>query len=200
MNFPIGKTFGQEGEWGAAILTLPPRPEECLLTHGGITPTFVLFFDVLERPSRETKLSSLGSDPYLGLNNTDPLLGYWREVAFGEKSKTSIADLRKDLLERLLPMTKIAKQCKLEGNYLHVAGKIRSYKVNLGSGNILMEPNDQYLCIVQDSDPKVEKQIWLPFEGGDHILTIILSKAFFLADDDKITDSQILGQMSRGRG
>lgn len=145
-------------------------------------------------------VSSLGSDPYLGLNNTGPLLGYWREVAFGEKSKTSIADIRKDLLERLLPMTKIAKQCKLEGNYLHVAGKIRSYKINLGSGNILMEPNDQYLCIVQDSDPKVEKQIWLPFEGGDHILTIILSKAFFLADDDKITDSQILGQMSRGRG
>ncbi|MDZ4705311.1 MAG: hypothetical protein SH848_15405 [Saprospiraceae bacterium] len=45
----------------------------------------------------------------------------------------------------------------MEGNYLHVAGKIRSYKINLGSGNILMEPNDQYLCIVQDSDPKVEK-------------------------------------------
>jgi len=80
----------------------------------------------------------------------------------------------------------------LEGNYLHVAGKIRSYKINLGSGNILMEPNDHYLCIVQDSDPKVEKQIWLPFEGGDHILMLILSKAFLMADDDKITDKQIL--------
>ncbi|MDZ4680831.1 MAG: hypothetical protein SGI94_10355 [Saprospiraceae bacterium] len=54
-------------------------------------------------------VSGLGADPYFDQKNTGVLLGYWREVAFGEKSKTSIANIRKDLLERLLPMTKIAK-------------------------------------------------------------------------------------------
>jgi|GEM_PF-1434519 len=157
----------------------------------------VILSEIMRDVDLFVAVSGIGADPYFDQNHTGPLLGYWQDVAFGEKSKTSIADLRKDLLERLLPMTKIAKQCKLEGNYLHVAGKIKSYKINLGSGNILMEPNDQYLCIVHNNDPKVEKQIWLPFEGGDHTLMLILSKAFFLADDDKITESQILRQMGR---
>jgi hypothetical protein len=29
--------------------------------------------------------------------------------------------------------------------------EIRTYKIHLGSGNILMNPNDQYLCIVLTS-------------------------------------------------
>ena len=32
--------------------------------------------------------------------------------------------------------------------FLVVEGDVRTYKIHLGSGNILMEPNDQYLCIV----------------------------------------------------
>ncbi len=154
-----------------------------------------IFSEIMRDVDLFVAVSNIGIDPYFDQKHTGDLLSYWKEVSFGEKSKTSISDIRKDLLERLLPMTKIAKQCKLEGNYLHVAGKRRSYKINLGSGNILMLPNDQYLCIVQNSDPKVEKQIWLPFEGGDHTLMLILSKAFLLADDDKITDSQILRQI-----
>jgi hypothetical protein len=27
-----------------------------------------------------------------------------------------------------------------------VKGELRTYRIHLGSGNILMEPNDQYLC------------------------------------------------------
>lgn len=157
----------------------------------------VILSEIMRDVDLFVAVSGVGADPFFDQKSTGDLLGYWRDVAFGEKSKTSISDIRKDLLERLLPMTKIAKQCTLEGNYLHVAGKIRAYKINLGSGNILMQPNDQYLCIVPNSDPKVEKQIWLPFEDGDQTLMVILSKAFLLADDDKITDSQILGQMGR---
>ena len=71
-------------------------------------------------------------------------------------------------------------------------GKLRTYKIHLGSANILMEPNDQYLCIVKDV--KKGKGIYLPFEG-DHLLSLILSKALLLAEDSKIKDSTILSQI-----
>lgn len=142
-------------------------------------------------------VSTVGIDPYFDQNNTGDLLNYWQDVSFGEKSKTEVAEIRRDLLQRLIPMTKIASQCRFDSNYLYVKGKIREYKINLNSGNILMLPNDQYLCIVPAHDAKMEKRIWLPFEGGDAGLMLILSKAFLLADDDKITDPQILGQLKR---
>jgi hypothetical protein len=75
-----------------------------------------------------------------------------------------------------------------------VRGDIRTYKIHLGSGNILMEPQDQYLCIVLGQDRKGPSQVFLPFEG-DRTLAIILSKAFLLADDKKITDPTIVAQI-----
>ena len=58
----------------------------------------------------------------------------------------------------------------------------------MGSGNILMPPNDQYLCIVPGSHGKeVAGTTFLPFEG-DRTLSIILSKALMLAQDDTITE------------
>jgi hypothetical protein len=68
----------------------------------------------------------------------------------------------------------------------------------LGSGNILMEPNDQYLCIVPTSKPltgNLGNRLFLPFEG-DRTLAIILSKAFLLAEDENIKDPTILHQIS----
>ena len=48
------------------------------------------------------------------------------------------------------PRLKIADRCTLDRRFLVVRGDLRTYKIHLGSGNILMEPNDQYLCIVPD--------------------------------------------------
>ncbi len=78
-------------------------------------------------------------------------------------------------------------------------GDLRTYKIHLGSGNILMEPNNQYLCIVPGrgstaNDPA--KGVFLPFEG-DGQLAVILSKAFLLADDSAITDPTITRQLRR---
>ena len=78
-------------------------------------------------------------------------------------------------------------------------GDLRTYKIHLGSGNILMEPNDQYLCIVptHTRDSHLSEGLRLPFEG-DTTLSIILSKAFLLAEKDtKITDLSITRQIGR---
>jgi hypothetical protein len=101
------------------------------------------------------------------------------------------------VLERLLPRLKIAGRCSLEGRFLVVRGELRTYKIHLGSSNILMEPNDQYLCIVPDRASAARGDsgpLFLPFEG-DRTLSLILSKAFLLAEDTKIKDPTIVSQI-----
>lgn len=124
---------------------------------------------------------------------------YWSEYAYGELTET--ARTRRDVLQRLLPRLKIAARCTLEDKFLIVRGDLRTYKIHLGSGNILMEPNDQYLCIVQDrsSDQNQSAVQFLPFEG-DQRLALILSKALLLADDTGITDPAIVRQINMSPG
>jgi hypothetical protein len=84
---------------------------------------------------------------------------------------------------------------EIKDKFLVVRGKLRTYKIHLGSTNILMEPNDQYLCIVPNrSNHAAASEVFLPFEG-DNGFSVILSKAFLLAEDDKITDSTITRQI-----
>lgn len=118
---------------------------------------------------------------------------YWYEYSFGPLQAT--ATTRKQVLEHLIPRLKIADRCTFSERFLIVAGRKRTYKIHLGSGNILMEPNDMYLCIVPDSRARSEPaKLFLPFEG-DNMLSIILSKALLLADDDKIKDPTIMRQI-----
>ena len=77
-----------------------------------------------------------------------------------------------------------------------VDGTLRRYRIHLGSGNVQMEPNSQYLCIVQHHR-NAGGHVRLPFEG-DTILSVILSKAFLLAQDDKIKDASIRSQILQG--
>ena len=121
---------------------------------------------------------------------------YWAGYSFGDLSAN--AQTRRDVLEKLLPRLKIAEKCSLTDKFLVVRGSLRTYKIHLGSGNILMEPNDQYLCIVQDRNAgKNEAPVgFLPFEG-DQRLALILSKALLLSEDLKITDETITRQIRR---
>jgi hypothetical protein len=120
---------------------------------------------------------------------------YWRERSFGEVDASG--ETRRELLGALLPRLALGKVSRIDGNYLRVEGKLRTYKIHLGSGNILMEPNDEYLCIVPARGATYdEKPLALPFEG-DALLSIILSKAALLAADDEITDLSILSQIRR---
>ena len=52
---------------------------------------------------------------------------------------------------------------------------------------------DQDQPPVQSAGPRVR----MPFEGGA-TLSLILSKAFLLAEDDKIKDRSIVSQIARG--
>jgi hypothetical protein len=57
-----------------------------------------------------------------------------------------------------------------------------------------MEPDGAYLCVVRASG-RGQGALFLPFE--DERLSLILSKAFLLAADHKITDPAITRQLDR---
>ena len=141
-------------------------------------------------------VASLANDPQWVDSGPDVRLhDYWQQHSFGELGAT--AQTRKQLLEKLLPrMTRLKGKWTLHGRFLEVTGKLRSYKIHLGSSNILMLPNDQYLCIVPDAKARTQSTPqYLPFEG-DAMLSIILSKALLLIDDDKISDPAITRQLA----
>ncbi|WP_315814383.1 hypothetical protein [Paraflavitalea speifideaquila] len=119
---------------------------------------------------------------------------YWGSYSFGDLSES--ARVRADVLKKLVPRLKIKDKCSFEGKFLVVKGQLRTYKIHMGSGNILLEPNDQYLCIVPEQATGISKEkVFLPFEG-DNLLSIIISKALLLADDDKIKDVTITRQIT----
>jgi hypothetical protein len=137
---------------------------------------------------------SVGNDPTWADNEHRDYNAYWQTFSFGDLSAT--ANTRREVLAKLLPRLTIADRCRLDEKFLIVRGDIRSYKIHLGSGNILMSPNDTYLCIVagQGSSSRGTGKLFLPFEG-DSVLSIILSKAFMLAEDTKISDPTITCQI-----
>ncbi|MGP4050002.1 DUF4132 domain-containing protein [Streptomyces sp. 2A115] len=138
-------------------------------------------------------VTSIAADPDWTDRGEDRYAAYWRTATFG--ALTASAGVRREVLERILPRLKIAGRCSLDGRFLIVRGDLRTYKIHLGSANILMEPDDAYLCIVP-SRGKGDGKVFLPFE--DERLSLILSKAFLLAADTKITDETILRQIKRG--
>ena len=155
----------------------------------------LVFSEVMRDVDLFVGVASVGNDPNWRDNGGQPAYHtYWESYSFGELGE--VAKNRKLALERLVPRLKIGKVSELNGRFLVVRGKLRTYKIHLGSGNILMEPNDQYLCIVPDRSAKSTSaaDVFLPFEG-DAVLSIILSKALLLMDDDKITDETILRQI-----
>ncbi|MFF4272112.1 DUF4132 domain-containing protein [Streptomyces sp. NPDC001536] len=137
-------------------------------------------------------VTSIAADPHW--TEQGPARAYWERAGFAELSES--AEARRDALARILPRLKIADRCTLDGRFLVVRGDLRTYRIHLGSANILMEPDDSYLCIVP-SRAKVGGKVFLPFE--DDRLTVILSKALLLAADTEITDPSIRSQIGSRR-
>src|SRR5262249_33891139 len=163
---------------GAALDKTPP------VVSSELMRAVVLFVSV----------ANMGNDPSWGERAANPHDEYWPRAAFGPLSETG--KTRHAVLADLLPGLTIADRCRLDDRFLVVAGKLRTYRIHLGSSNIRMEPNDQYLCIVQDHQ-NAGRRVRLPFAGGN-TRSLILSKAFLLADDDTIKDKTIVSQIRRG--
>ncbi|GAA4672847.1 DUF4132 domain-containing protein [Phytohabitans rumicis] len=178
---------GEYEQWlGADQQPTAPLPLESV-------PALV-FSEVMRDVDLFVGVASVGNDPTWSDGGPGGRFReYWASYSFGELSAT--AQTRRDLLTRLLPRLAIAERCEIAGRFLRVRGDLRTYKIHLGSGNILMEPQDEYLCIVPDrSAPSGTDGLFLPFEG-DRTLALVLSKAILLAGDTRITDRTIVRQI-----
>jgi hypothetical protein len=153
----------------------------------------IVFSEAMRDVDLFVGVSSIAADPEW-VDRGDRYIAYWREHSFGELGAT--AETRREVLEELIPQLKIAPRLEIDDRYLRVRGELRTYKIHLGSGNVLMEPNDEYLCIVPARGGKANPRVLLPFED-DARLSEIISKAFLLAGDKKITDRTILDQIGR---
>ncbi|MFF4881125.1 DUF4132 domain-containing protein [Micromonospora sp. NPDC000668] len=117
---------------------------------------------------------------------------YWARNSFGDL--TPPGRTRREVLAELIPRLAIADRCTLTDKFLEIRGDLHTYRIHCGSGNILIAPDDRYLCIIPDSAKAKEPEMFLPFEG-DSRLAEIISKALLLAADKKIKDPVILHQL-----
>ena len=156
----------------------------------------LVFSEIMRDVDLFIGVASVGNDPtWADGGPRARYADYWYTYAFGELGES--ARTRRLVLERLLPRLKIAARCALSERFLVVRGDLRTYKIHLGSGNILMGPNDQYLCIVPGRSASPEGKLYLPFEG-DQTLAVILSKALLLVADRQIRDPTITRQIAHG--
>lgn len=177
-------------EGAADAVNGPRRP--CALVD---VPAAV-FSEVMRDVDLLVAVSSVGADPDWRDGGPEGRFGtYWRSYAFGELGTSG--DARRELLADLLPaLDALRDVARLDGRHLVVQGRLRSYRIHLGSGHILMSPNDEYLCIVPDNRGADARSPAPALLAGDAMLAVILSKALMLAHDDQIRDPTILRQIA----
>jgi hypothetical protein len=156
-----------------------------------------IFSEVMRDVDLFVDVASIGNDPSWidgGADAEHPTRwhGYWTSHSVAELDVAGRS--RRQFLTERLPSLAIADRCALEDRHLSVRGRLGTYRIHLGSGNILME-GDRYLCIVPQSR-RDTLDVFLPCEG-DRMMSIILSKAVMLAADDRITEPAIVSQLRR---
>ncbi|MGW2377273.1 DUF4132 domain-containing protein [Kitasatospora sp. NPDC001683] len=197
IDAPENLTQAGSGQLGPLMRPGVRTPEPVPLAE---VPPLVLS-EVLRDVDLFVGVCSVGNDPTWSDGGPEGRYrDYWQSYGFGELSQS--ARERGELLARLLPRLAVGERCTVEGRFLQVRGDLRTYRIHLGSGNVLMTPDDSYLCIVPAPDGPADGQPgsadgpYLPFEG-DRMLAVILSKAVLLADDTAITDPAITGQLGQ---
>jgi hypothetical protein len=153
----------------------------------------VIFSEVMRDVDLFVGVCSVGNDPEWKDRGSKPdFLRYWESYSVADLYESGKS--RHAVLAALLPRMKhLNSHSQLGDKYLRVQGKVNAYRIHLGSSNIQIESNNQYLCIV----PKGRQNtldVVLPYEG-DFTLALILSKALMLIDDDKISDPLIRSQL-----
>jgi hypothetical protein len=151
----------------------------------------LVFSEAMREVDLFVGVASVANDPTWVDGGDERFRAYWQDHAFGELAET--ARTRRDVLAVLLPSLEIAGRCRLLDRFLEVRGARATYRIHLGSANVIVEPGSRYLCVVPGASRDADR-VRLPFDG-DGTLALILSKAFLLANDAAIRDESILRQI-----
>ena len=104
----------------------------------------------------------------------------------------STVEMRRAIVECNLELFKI-KNVRVEGNHAIIDGKLGQYTVHLGSGVAHQMGNAMLFIVPVHSQHR--GRIFLPFIDDDPKTAEIMSKILLLAEDTKIKDPSILGQI-----
>jgi len=90
-----------------------------------------------------------------------------------------------------------AERRRLEARDLHVRGDRGTYRISLANAAVYEFRQGRHVCIVSSDSGD---DVLLPADPGldGERLRLVLSKAFLLVDDARITDQVILSQLPPG--
>jgi hypothetical protein len=173
--------FGRGPE--IALTEVPPRVLSEILRHCDL-------FTSVASISLDPEWEDQGPDANHPTHWRHHADSYWRQSH--RQPLVGSAQTRREMLARIVPRLKCANALSLEASHLRVQGRRNTYLIHIGSGAVYLADRARHVCIV----PTARSQdVMLPFEG-DRVLSLILSKALMLVDDDAITDPVILAQIS----
>jgi len=148
----------------------------------------VVFSEAMRDVDLFVSVTSIALETQWADREAEGLDEYRARATSGQLS--AVAEVRRDVLARLLVTLSVADRCELLDRHVRVRGNLGTYRIHIGSANAFVEP-DRYLCIVAT---RTARAPMLPFDD-DAVLRVILSKILLLCADDKITDPDIVDQL-----
>lgn len=106
----------------------------------------------------------------------------------------STIEMRAAILSFTLPLLRL-KNVTVEGSHAFIVGKLASYSVHLGSG--VVHQIGGTMLNVMPVHSQHRGRFFLPFVDDDPKAAEIISKVILFAEDYKLKDPSILGQISR---
>lgn len=104
----------------------------------------------------------------------------------------STVEMRKAIIEFVLPLFKL-QNVRLEGSHAFIKGKRADYSIHLGSGVVHIQGGPMVNILPVHSQHR--GRLFLPFIDDDPKTAQIISEILLLAEDIKIKDPSILGQI-----
>lgn len=123
---------------------------------------------------------NIGNDPLWEGQGDENIRSCWYRYAFDDLLES--AKIRRIILKHVIPYLSISGKVSLEGNFMRVQGGLHSYKIHIGSANVLRESDNTFIRLNTDGKGTGLHKIFMPVER-DKILSVIICKALLLAED-----------------
>jgi hypothetical protein len=124
------------------------------------------------------------------------LAHYWEQAAHG--AMDALIGNRREMLSLLYGSTLPGDQFELGERELIVRGSLASYRIDLATGNVLMESTGKWLSVdarrpIEADDRRLAR--WLPIFDDDEILRRIMVRSGILAEDERLASRKLLKQI-----
>jgi hypothetical protein len=124
------------------------------------------------------------------------LADYWEQAAHG--GMDALIANRREMLTLLYGSTSPGDQFELLDRALIVRGSLATYRIDLATGNVLLESTGKWLSFdtprpKDDEDRRLAR--WLPIFDDDEILLRIMVRSGILAEDERLAGRKLLKQI-----